>query len=254
MIRRKLSRNLLALTAVFMATVAVAQEERGLLVNPDLSSGPVYFNSARFQSSLRSATDLGTLAQKNPAINEQAVTFGFAEKSAEAKFFIIGTLYTEALAYLQSDNLDEAAKRLAAIDRELINLQAPGALYNYLSQTRNLVERKQYSAEVLTDFLALFQPFFDDYARSRGDDKLTLFRTGTWLVDMSLAAAGQDTEGLKRPGQARYFSQVLQRLNAPKGVLDALERLTRITEKAELTDADMKEVLKLIKEIQTILA
>ena len=53
---------------------------------------------------------MGTLAKEHSTIGEKATTFGFAAKSEEAKFFIIGALYSETIAYLKSGNLDLAAK------------------------------------------------------------------------------------------------------------------------------------------------
>jgi hypothetical protein len=126
--------------------------------------------------------------------------------------------------------------------------------YTYLSKTRNLLERQQYTTEVLVDFLALGQPLLDDYAKSKGDDKLTLFRAGTWLMDIGLAAAAKDAPALRQPSKAHYFSRELKRLEAPKGVLEALEQLVRLTAKPTLTDADAQEVLTLVKQIQELLA
>lgn len=244
----------LALSIICAAVPASAQGERALPMNPALQGGDVYFNSSIFQANIRSEAGLGTLAKQHPGLGDQELSFGFAAKSMEAKFLMLGMLYSEALAYLSSGQFDDAARQLAAIEQECINLQVPSALYNYLSRTRNMIERQQYSIEVLKEFLALLQPFLDDYARSQGADKHTLFRAGTWLEDLTLAAAGQDTTMLRQSVQAHYFSRELKQLNAPKGVLEALNRITRITEQQEIRESDAAEILKLVKQIQTLLA
>jgi len=57
------------------------------------------FDSDGFQSGIRSDQKLGELAKQNPAVGNTSNTFGFAAKSKESKFFIIGALFSEALAY-----------------------------------------------------------------------------------------------------------------------------------------------------------
>lgn len=211
------------------------------------------FNSAYFQSTIRSGKSLGALAKENTVSGDPAVSFGFAAKSEEAKFFIIGSFYSEALAYLKSGEPDLAAKRLEAVEEEFINLRVPSSLYNYISKTCNILKTRRYTVEAQIEFLSLFQPFFEDYAKTKGEDKLTLFRAGSWLVDMSLTAAAGDKELLRQKGSLNYFSKEMKRMDAPKGVLDSLDEITKISEKKEITDRDAKEVLQLVKKIQTIL-
>jgi hypothetical protein len=243
--------------AVFMilivwATIAFSAEPLQPPQNLGTGSGET-FDSARFQSAIRSGKSLGSLAKENSVFGEQASSYGFAAKSEEAKFFIIGSLYSEALAYLKSGNADLAAKRLEAVESEFINLQVPSSLYNYISKTRNILETKRYTAEGQAEFLSLFQPFFEDYARTKGEDKLTLFRAGSWLTDMSLAAAGGDTALLRQQGKLNYFIKEMKRMDAPKGVIDALGEIVKVAGKKEITDKDAADVLKQVKKIQTAL-
>jgi hypothetical protein len=186
-------------------------------------------------------------------VGSQALAFGFAAKSPEATFFLIGSLYAEAVAYIRSGNLDLAAQRLAAIETESIKLQVPSALYNYVSRLRNLVETQRYPAEVLGEFAALLQPFLEEYGVSQSADRRTLLRAGAWLVDMSLAAAAGDKELLKQVSALHYFSSELQRLQAPKGVLDALAEFTAIVSKPDLNEQDVARVLTLVQTMQTVL-
>lgn len=251
-----------ALVAVFAASGAFSQEQpavpkdlnaRHLLSS--LKGGEVVFDSSSFQSEIRSGKSLGALAKEQSVVGEKATAFGFAAKSDKAKFFLIGSLYSEALAYVRSGDIALAADRLKAIETQFIAIRVPSSLYNYISRTRNLLETKRYSTEVVRELLSLFQPFFEDYARGmgKGEDKLTLFRAGSWLMDMSLAAAAGDTNLLRQKAKLDYFNTEMKRMDAPNGVLDALAEITKISEQKEIAERDAKQVLKQVKRIQTIL-
>jgi len=246
--------NFIPLLIIFFAVSAFSEEVREIPKNLNLSHPKEYFNSYYFQTHITSDKSLGTLVKENSSVGEEATSFGFAAKSADAKFFIIGTLYSESLAYLQSGNLDLAAKRLESIEKEFINLGVPNSLYNYISKTRNLIETKRCSTEVLGEFLSLFQPFFEDYSKSKGENKLTLFRAGSWLMDMSLTAAAGDKQLIRQDQKLKYFIEKMKKMDAPKGVLTALDQIVKITEQKEISEKDTEEVLKLVKKIQTILA
>ena len=242
---------------VFLFTLCTsansADEMRPPPKNLDFGDANVIFSSSVSQSRIKSDKALGTLAKENPAVGEEAISFGFAAKSKEAKFFIIGSLYSEALAFLRSGDHEQAAKRLEAIEKEFIRLSVPSSLYNYVSKTRHLVSRQKYAADVLVEYLCLFQPFFEDYAKGISADMLTLFRAGTWLVDTSLAAAAGDKSVLRQHAQLNHIIKEMKRMDAPKGVLKALDNIAEITKKKEISDRDTKKVLKLVKKIQTIL-
>lgn len=232
---------------------AFSEEARLPTKRLDLSESKPYFNSYKFQSGIRTFRDLGVLAEENSIIGKEAVSFGFAAKSEEAKFFIIGALYSESLAYLRSGSIDLALKRLKSIEKEFINLNVPHSLYNYISKLQNIIERKHYSPEIGAEMLSLFQPFLEDYAKSKGDDKLVLFRAGSWLVDMALTAAAGDKELLRQVDKLNYFIKEMERMEAPRGVLNALDQINKISEEKEIGDRDVERVLKLVKKIQTIL-
>ena len=116
-----------------------------------------------------------------------------------------------------------------------------------------MIQANRYEKGALFDVLTLFQPFFEDYAKSKSGDKLILFRAGTWLMDMSLAAAGKDKNLLKQTEDINYFIKEMKRMDAPKGVLNALDDIEKVANKKDITDKDTKTVLKLVKKIQTIL-
>jgi hypothetical protein len=237
---------------ILWSSVAFSAELPKIPQNLNAGSGET-FDSYRFQSAIRSDKSLGALAKEHSVLGEQTTSYGFAAKSEEAKFFIIGSLYSEALAYLKAGNPDMAAKRLAAIENEFINMLVPSALYNYISKTRNIIETKRYSPEAQAEFLSLFQPFYEDYAKSKGENKFTLFRAGSWLMDMSLAAAGGEKDLLRQQGKLDYFIKEMKRMDAPKGAIEALDEIATISKAKEISDKDAEKVLKLVKKIQTIL-
>jgi hypothetical protein len=251
-------RRISVITAVlslimFMAVTAFSQSAREIPKNIKSADAEVMFNSSAYQSGIRSGKNLDELAKANSYLDENAVSFGFAAKSEEAKFFIIGTLYSETLAYLQSGRVDSAVKRLKSIEKEFINLNVPSPLYNLISKVSSMLSSKKYSAETGMDVLSLFQPFFEEYAKSSSEDKLALFRAGSWLMDYSLSAAADNRELLRQPGKLDYFIKEMKRMDAPKGVMTALNEIDDIAKKKEITDKDTKKVLRLVKKIQTIL-
>jgi len=252
------AKTLIYLTAIGLGWIstslsALSDQARPIPKKIEIKNSSVMINSYRHQSSIRSDTSLTALAEGISSVGQEAVSYGFAAKSEEAKSFIIGTLYSESLAYLRGGNLDLASKRLTTIEKEFVNRQIPGSLYNLISSLINIVDTKRYTPEARAEFLSLFQPFYEDYAKSQGEDKLVLFRAGCWLEDMSLTAAAGDTYLLKQPKTIQYFITEMKRLDAPKGVLNALDEMARISSQKEMSDNDAKEILKLMKKIQTLL-
>jgi hypothetical protein len=212
-----------------------------------------YVNAYTFQSALRSDNELGPVVTEHSILGDQAVAFGFATQPAGVTVFLIGTLYAEALAYVRSDDLGLAAQRVASLDKALHTKQALQPLSTYLRQLHTLLEGEQYPGEVLGHLLALFQPLYEAYASHQAPEQRTLFQVGAWLVNMNLAAASGDNILLKQGNKVNYFYNELQRINTPKGALDALRQIAHIVGQREIADRDVKRVLKLVKKIQTIL-
>jgi hypothetical protein len=213
-----------------------------------------FFNSDMFQAGIGSPHNLGGLAKENSPINEKGASFGFAAKSDEARFFLIGAAYSEVLAYLRSGQMEMAAQRIQYIEAELINMGAPSSLFALVSQARTLLDTGQYPKEYVKTVFALFQPCFEDFAASKSQDKLTLFRAGTWLCNAGLAAAAGDLQMLKQTTNLAYFITEMKRMDAPKGVIEALAEMNKLSEKETLTDNDSANYLKLVKKIEQLLS
>jgi len=227
----ELRRSLCLFFLVLMSTMtamAFAQEVRQLPTDLQVEKHDILLNSYRLQSAIRSDQSLATLVTAYSSIGGQTLAFGFGAKSEEATFFLLGSLYAEATAYVHSGDLESAEKRLAAIEKACIDLQVPNSLYAYVSKVRNLLATQRYSTEVIGDFLALLQPLLEDYAASKGAAQRTLLRAGAWLVDISLAAAAHDTVLLKQANLLPYFTDALKQQQAPTGVLEALAQIHTI--------------------------
>ncbi len=238
-----------------LLVLPVSAISQGTLDPNNIKISPTpFFNSDMFQSGIRSPLNLGGLAKQNSPINEKGASFGFAAKSDEARFFLIGASYSEALAYLKGGNLDLASQRLQYIEAEFVNMGAPSSLYTLISKTRNILETGQYPKAYVRMVLSLFQPFFEEFAKSKSEDKLILFRAGSFLSDIGLAAAAGNKELLKQSTNLTYFSTEMKRMDAPKGVLEALAEMNKMSEKETLTDKDSATVLKLVKQIEQLLS
>jgi hypothetical protein len=69
-----------------------------------------------------------------------------------------------------------------------------------------------------------------------------------------LTASAGDKELLRQTGKLDYFRKEMKKMDAPKGVSDNLDQIAAIAGKSEITDRDISEILKLMKNIQTMLA
>jgi len=226
------------------------QQAAGPVLDPLGREGPL--PAYTFQAGIHSATDLGTLVITHAVTGEPAVVFGFAATSERARLFRLGTSYAEALAYVHSGTRDAAAQRLAAMHEELVDMQGPNVLSHYISEMQHLLQNRQYIAEVEERFLALFEVLYTEDAKSVDAESLTLFRAGAWMENTKLAAAAGDKDALTQVTTAQYFRREMQSLHAPQGILDALEQISHIVAKPELTDTDVTEVLTLAKQVQRL--
>jgi len=238
---------------LIMAASSLAQDARQIPEGFTLPQGDLVFSSSATQAALAGTQDLGVLAQQNSVLGESASSFGFSAKSDEANVFLVGSVYSEALAFLRSGDTVAAADRLEALQQQFIRLGVSSSLYSYVSKTQNLVSQQRYSNDALLDMLSLFQPFFEDYARGRSEDFLILFRAGSWLVDLSLTAAVGDTAMLQQQAHLEYIVREMERMDAPKGVGDALRQISEVAAKEAITARDTQTVIDQVKRIQNIL-
>ncbi len=215
--------------------------------------GDLLFSSSAAQSEIQGAGSLGKLALENSVLGDKGSEFGFAAKSPEAKFFLAGSFYSEALALTKSGDLAEAAKRMQAIEDMLVDVGAPTGLYTYTDTVRLHMLSKNGNAKVVAGYLSVFQPLFADFARTQSQNKLTLFQAGAWLTDMGLSAAAGDTTLLRQKLYLERMEANMKRMDAPKGVQKALARIAEITAKSKLSERDTKSVLRLVKKIQSLL-
>jgi hypothetical protein len=248
-------RSMVVIAALLvLATSAVLVAQNKIIPPKKIAfGGKVVFDSSAFQSGIASTAGLAPLADGMSLYGKGGQAMGFAAKSDEAKTFLIGAFYSESLAYIRAGKYDLALERLKAMEKEFVNMGVPTALYNFISKIENTVMLHKYEPAVLLDFFALFQPFFEEYLAGKGADRLTLFQAGSWLMDMGLAASARNTGLLKQPEKVGFVAAEMKRMDAPKGVQDALAELSVIAAKKEIADRDADQVVKLIKRIQSVL-
>jgi hypothetical protein len=183
-----------------------------------------------FQANMVASADWGALVAAHSTVEDQMVAFGFASKPTPARSYFLGTLYAEALAYTRSGDTASAAGHWASIRKEVEPIAYPLAAYARQMETLLTApadERGESTTELIA-FMALFEPLYEDYVGERAAPALPLFRAGTWLTNMRLAAAIGDKTALQTPLAVRYFQDEMRRLEAPKGVLDAFSHMGRV--------------------------
>lgn len=239
-----------------MAGISVQAAEVGNLpkFSPPGTAGHIVFSSAADQSLIGEKAPLGKLALENSVMHGKGADFGFAAKSSEAKLFLMGSYYSEALALAKSGDVSQSLKRVTAIRDILIELSAPSGLYNYVVHVQTLMQQKDKNPDMITDYLSVMQPLLADYAVSQTIDKATLLRTGSWLVDMALAASAGDETLIRQHDRIALIMADMKRMDAPKGVQEALSGIQHIADKKDISKHDLKKVLSLVKKIQAVLS
>lgn len=210
----------------------------------------------RFQVGMQRATELGTFVAAHSTLREPTAVVGFMPQGARIVYFRMGTLYAEALAALQGGAMEAAAQRLDLLMQALASVQAPRGLAQYLHEMQTLLQSRRYEEAVVARFLALFEPLYEDaYASTNTAEGLLLFRAGTWVENLYLAAAAGDRVAAQQAGQAvEKFRSALTQLQAPREVLEALERLRPLVTRQALTDREISAVRALAQEIQGMLS
>lgn len=234
---------------VWLGLRDVAQPPSGGQQVASTLQGPM--NAYVFQASLTKEADLGALVTTQAAVDRQVVAFGFAAKPAPAKSFLIGALYIETLAYVRSGDFAAATQRWDTINKELAPVPEP--LATHMHQVQRLLQGQNPTPETVGASLALFEPFYEASIKDADAAQVTLFQMGAWLGNMSLAAAAHDQTALRHLNTIPYFSHEMQRLHAPTGVLDALDRLQTILGQSDFSDRDLNMVLKLVQKMQRML-
>jgi hypothetical protein len=202
------------------------------------------------------APELGTFVAASPPAREPTPVVGFMPQAVRPIYFRIGTLYAEALAALHGGAREAAEQRLDLLRQDLASVQAPSVLSQYLHEMQTLLQSQRYAEPIVATFLALFEPLYEDaYASPTDVESLILFRAGTWLENISLAAAAGDQTALRQGGEAvEEIHHALSQLQAPRQILQALERLRTLTARQVLTDRDYGEIRLLAQDIQSMLS
>lgn len=212
--------------------------------------GAVSWNASTFQAGIQSQTPLGALVTASP-LEPQGTAFGFAP-AAPVSAYRTGLLYADALAALRSGTLEVAAQRLTGLEQALTQAQAPTSLTTYVQTLGVVVARSQATDAGLEALLAPFETVYTEYVTQQEGSQLPLFRLGTWVGTMALAAAAGDTSALHRGNVTGYFLDAMRQRQAPTGLLQALQRLNDLLGRPALTAPETTEVRKLLTTIHSL--
>jgi hypothetical protein len=215
---------------------------------------PQSLSTYRFQQDLQHPQAFGAAVPARLALQEQTGGLGFAPQDTRIPCFRMGTVYTDALATLRSGALETAMQHVDLLIRMLEGMQAPAALSDYLHQMQTLVHSRQYGAEPLTTFLALFESLYEAaYRQPEETEAWTFFHIGTWLENMSLAARAGETTVLRQDVAVQHFRTALTSLGVPHDVLQALGQVSQLVAAHERTDRSRMQIHQLVQEMQRTL-
>ena len=239
--------------SVVMVLIAVVLVPQLLQRGAEKQLSEAIGNAWQYQARLQPQKNLSGLVREHSIRSAQPTTFGFAARSEGARFFLIGSLYAEGLAHVRSGNFEAARQLWTALEKEVLALQPPDALADYLRQARTRLENSQPSPQEIGEFLARFQPLVEAYAQSKGAAQRLLLQAGVWLVNLHLTAATNNKGLLRQTVTVQYFRSELHQLLAPNEVLEALDKMAHIMDKPNIAAADVQEVLAQVKRIQLLL-
>jgi hypothetical protein len=208
----------------------------------------------RFQVGLPHADTLGTLIAARPVLIAPPPAVGFTPQATRTAFVRLGVFFAEAMATLHGGAVEDTAQRLDVLLQTLTTVQAPPTLTQYLQVMQTLLHSQQYPDDALASFLSLFEPLYEDaYAQTSGEE-VRLFRVGTWVENMALAAAVGAPTALRQEGQAiAEVHRVLTLMQVPPEVLDALVQIDHFLRQPTLTSEDVSTIHRLLQHLQQML-
>jgi hypothetical protein len=91
------------------------------------------------------------------------------------------------------------------------------------------------------------------YATANTPEGLTYFRLGTWLANLSLAAAAGDQGALRQEPALQALRHTLTEQGTAPLVLDTLARLQDRITQPTMTAQDLRQIHALVQELQRLL-
>lgn len=243
------------LLTILMAGQSIQAMAAKDLVNLDSAAQEwMVYSSTTTQAAIGKAANIGDAVLANTILGKSASTMGFAQKSPEAKTFLTGALYAEALALTREGQYEEASKRLDALVDVTAELKVSPALNNYLVRVNHLILKKSHDRAALLEMLSLAQPFLDQHLGGQSNDMRFLFQTGAWLSDYGMAASAGEYRFLRQPMMLGRTIREMQRLEAPKGVINALQEMKSLTSKRNVGEIEAQQVQRLVKKMQELMS
>jgi hypothetical protein len=107
---------------------------------------------------------------------------------------------------------------------------------------------------MLAQVLAAFEPLYTAaYTKVEAEEGLTYFRFGTWVVNVSLAAAVGNRTALRQETVIEALRHALAQHEAAPAVLDTLAQLHSLLMQPTLTNQEMHQVQTLVQHLQRLM-
>jgi len=193
---------------------------------------------------------LRALIATRPVPQAPRAMVGFTPHTTRRTFVRMGILYADVLAALRSGAVDTARHRLDILTQTVTSLQAPPALALYLQEMQAMLQRQLPSPLTAAQFVALFEPLYTTvYATDPSTAAWVFFRAGTWLENLSLAAAVGDQTAVRQAQAVSAVQEALHMLAVPESVLDALTQLRTFMERQPMMAEDLRTIQTLVDTI-----
>ena len=113
-----------------------------------------------------------------------------------------------------------------------------------------MLQRQLPSPLTAAQFVALFEPHYTTvYATDPSTAAWVFFRAGTWLENLSLAAAVGDQTAVRQAQAVSAVQEALHMLAVPESVLDALTQLRTFMERQPMMAEDLRTIQTLVDTI-----
>lgn len=198
--------------------------------------------------------------QNNPALlsyinennlNTKANNFGFVDKPLTAISYTVGKLYSEALTMVAAEQYNAATEKVLNIS-QILDKQANAKLKEKLSNQAHALNNKTSKQQKIASLNTLHSQI-KSLLRQNGDYHAILLLTGSWLVDLKVAATLGSYSYLQQTRQAQYIIDGISMSGTPKSIIKKLNRIKTIMHKDAILKSDAKEIKLLANELQLLL-
>lgn len=225
----------------------------------------VRFDSANFQANITGDSELISLAHHFRTETQTTSRYGFVNQSPSHSGFAMGTMLSESLSYLISDDPARAREQMTQMSMSLKEVGSPENLQIQLGEAREFIQFAQLnnlgSAKAVQQSIAsllAFQYVYENHLGMNDERQLVLFKTAIWSYNMGLAAMAGDVNAVKQfaaQDQLKPAAVVkeMTKINAPKGVMLALEQIEVLLSNKDLNKTQLPELVGVVQQLRGLL-